>query len=316
MIRPAQPSASRGYFKGVAAFMWMALPVVMFRYWQVWDQLPLRMVTHFGPGGRPNGWMSREGALTFSLGLLFFVLILFTAILLYALRRMRQPDSSMWAIVGLFYAITAVLSYVCDAVLRYNLQQTPIRVGPVAMAIVLAVFVFVIVFLRAQRGVVLPAANVLSEEIHGSRLFGLIFLLPAAAQIAALLIVPIPAVKLALAAGALVLLGCAALAWDGFHYIFSEAGVDVRTLGFRLRSIQVSDIQNYAADRWNVMGGYGIRGIGDRRAYVWGNSGVRIKTAEGEVFLGHSEPEKIVRDLDLITHNHEAREASRGSFPL
>ncbi len=64
------------------------------------------------------------------------------------------------------------------------------------------------------------------------------------------------------------------------------------------------------------MGGYGIRGIGDRRAYVWGNRGVRIKTSEGEVFLGHSEPEKIVRDLDLITHNHEAREASRGSFPL
>src|SRR2546422_4219941 len=106
MTRPAQPSATRGYFKGVAAFMWMALPIVAFRYWQFWDQLPPRMITHFGTGGRPNGWMSREGALTFSLGLLFFVLILFTAILLYALRRMRQPDSSMWAIVGLFYAIT------------------------------------------------------------------------------------------------------------------------------------------------------------------------------------------------------------------
>jgi hypothetical protein len=43
---------------------------------------------------------------------------------------------------------------------------------------------------------------------------------------------------------------------------------------------------------------------------VWGNSGVRIKTTQGEVFLGHSEPEKIMRDLDLVTRNHEASEAS------
>ena len=45
---------------------------------------------------------------------------------------------------------------------------------------------------------------------------------------------------------------------------------------------------------------YGIRGIGDKRAYVWGNRGVRIKTTEGEVFWGHDDPERIVRDLDAI----------------
>ena len=62
-------------------------------------------------------------------------------------------------------------------------------------------------------------------------------------------------------------------------------------------------------DRWKVIGGYGIRGLGNRRAYVWGTHGVRIKTTQGEVFLGHSEPEKIIRDLDLVTRNHEASEA-------
>ena len=40
------------------------------------------------------------------------------------------------------------------------------------------------------------------------------------------------------------------------------------------------------------MGGYGIRGIGERRAYVWGNTGVRIMLSDGEVFLGHHEPGK------------------------
>jgi len=48
-------------------------------------------------------------------------------------------------------------------------------------------------------------------------------------------------------------------------------------------------------------------------AYVWGKRGVRIKTSEGEVFLGHSQPEKLVRDLDLMTHNHEEHEVGRRS---
>ena len=51
---------------------------------------------------------------------------------------------------------------------------------------------------------------------------------------------------------------------------------------------------------WNPLYGYGIRGLGERRAYVWGNRGVRIKTSDGEVFLGHSNPDRIVHDLDVI----------------
>ncbi len=95
--------------------------------------------------------------------------------------------------------------------------------------------------------------------------------------------------------------------------LFSSSGVEVRTLGFRLRSIPAADIKSYALDRWNVIGGYGIRGVGDKRAYVWGNRGVRIKTLEGEVFLGHDSPEQIIRDLDLITRKHEARGAGFSS---
>ena len=57
----------------------------------------------------------------------------------------------------------------------------------------------------------------------------------------------------------------------------------------------------------------GVRGVGDKRAYVWGNRGVLIKTSEGEVFLGHNNPEQIIRDLDLMTRNHEARGAALSS---
>ena len=126
--------------------------------------------------------------------------------------------------------------------------------------------------------------------------------------------VPILGIRLTLIVSAVILIGASAMAWSGFRYSFSPTGLEIYTLGFRVRSIPAAEIRSYAPDRWNVIGGYGIRGIGDRRAYVWGNRGVRIKTAEGEVFLGHSRPEKIVRDLDLMTRNHEARELSRSGF--
>jgi hypothetical protein len=310
MTESAKSSNARGGFRVLIALMWLALPVIVFRYWQVWDQLPARMVIHFGPGGRPNGWMSPSGSLTFSLILLTIMLAVFTGVLLYALRRMRQLDSSAWALLGLFYVIVSLITLVCDSILRYNLSQTPVPVGIIGFAICAAVFVFVVIFLNARRGTILPSATAFSEETHSSRPFAVVFLLPTIPMILSAAIVPIAAVKLALSASILVMAGCAAMAWDGFHYLFSAAGVDVRTLGFRLRSIHAADIQTYAADRWNVMGGYGIRGLGDRRAYVWGNTGVRIKTRQGEVFLGHSDPERIVRDLDVIT-NHKGHEATQ-----
>ena len=53
-----------------------------------------------------------------------------------------------------------------------------------------------------------------------------------------------------------------------------------------------------------------MRGIGERRAYVWGNTGVRIMLSDGEVFLGHREPEKIMNDLNAITQTQKAREST------
>jgi hypothetical protein len=56
-----------------------------------------------------------------------------------------------------------------------------------------------------------------------------------------------------------------------------------------------------------MLRGYGIRGIGNTRAYVWGNRVVHITTLEGEVFLGHNDPARIVRDLDMLRgYAHES----------
>ena len=121
---------------------------------------------------------------------------------------------------------------------------------------------------------------------------------------------PIPALKVALGLAALVGIWAASMAAFGFQYTFSSSGVDIRTLGFRLRSIPASDIRTYAEGDWPFWNGRGIRGVGGRRAYVWGNRGVRIQTNNGEVFLGHDEPRRIIRDLDRVVQNRKASEGA------
>jgi len=142
--------------------------------------------------------------------------------------------------------------------------------------------------------------NVLAEETHASWFWGAILLLPLIGMIRVAAIAPVAGVRLALALSSLILVGAAIMALTGFRYTFTPAGLEIRTLGYRLRSIAPGEIREYAIADWNIARGYGIRGLGNRRAYVWGNSGVRIKTTNGEVFLGHSDPEKIIHDLDLI----------------
>ena len=149
-----------------------------------------------------------------------------------------------------------------------------------------------------------------AEEQHGSVTWAMVMIVPACGMLWFAGNVPLAGIRLTLIASAVILFAAAAMAWAGFRYSFSPAGIEIRTLGFRVRSISAADIRSYAVDRWKVIGGYGIRGLGNRRAYVWGNSGVRIQTTQGEVFLGHSEPEKIIRDLDEIT-NHKSQEGAR-----
>lgn len=71
-------------------------------------------------------------------------------------------------------------------------------------------------------------------------------------------------------------------------------------LGFHLRSIPKSSILSYSIEPWSMARGYGIRGIGKNRAYVWCNQVVHITTTNGEIFLGHKDPERIILDLDRV----------------
>jgi hypothetical protein len=143
--------------------------------------------------------------------------------------------------------------------------------------------------------------DLLVEETHSGRAWVPIILLAMIGPAIALMLAGTasalwPAILVALAG-----IGACAMAWSGFQYRFLRDGVEIRMLGLRLRSIPKQSIVSYSIEPWAFIRGYGIRGIGSTRAYVWCNKVVHIETSNGNIFLGHSDPPRIVRDLDRVT---------------
>jgi hypothetical protein len=281
----------------VTWLMWLALPLTAWRFWSAWDRLPARIATHFNAAGQPNGWMTREAALEFGLGITVLFLIVFTVVS-YFLQKQKVSDVGAWAVLGLFAVVVGVIFQANNSIVEYNLTGQPISIVAPFLSIPV-VIVLLAVFLGAKRGTPLPDAAPIAEERHASLFFGLLLLVMALAPVIALSFAPGGARWAALPV-ALILVVCALFAWSGFVYRFSRGGVEVRSLGFRLRSIPIAEIQNYSIESWSLIRGYGIRGIGNSRAYVWGNKVVHIHTTQGDVYLGHDEPQRVTDDLDRM----------------
>jgi Protein of unknown function (DUF1648) len=290
---------NRKVFQAFTGLMWLALPLTAFRFWVMWDRLPLRLSTHFDINGQPNGWMPREMFLYLALSLTALMLATFTVVSYFAHKK-QFPDASSWALLGFFYLMIGFLYAVNSSVVQHNLNGQPLRIDFWMVLLPVAIIALAAIFLSAKRGNSLPVAGVIAEETHNSRAWSLLFVALLLTQLSAAIAIPVPSVRLASTLLALLFAVIAVHVWTGFHYFFTSAGVEIRTLGFRLRSIPRTDIKQYTPESWNPLRGYGIRGIGSRRAYVWCNKGVSIKTTKGEVFLGHKEPDRIVRDLDAM----------------
>jgi hypothetical protein len=301
-VNAAKENPQLLYFRALSVLMWAALPANAVLYAISWDELPQRLATHFDFANRPNGWMSREGSLIFSLVFATSLAVIASWILF----RVKKPDAVAWGLLILFYVIQGTLLWAETATIDYNVRGTPVNAAPVFAVGIIAAALLVVLALGTRRGTQLPATNALADERHSSPAFAALMVLPTFAFALVIVKAPLGGVKLVLSLAMVLMLAGAAMAGSGFHYVFTPAGLEIRTLGFRLRSIPAYEIKTYSVDNWNALGGYGIRGIGEKRAYVWGNRGVRIKTSEGEVFLGHDEPEKIIRDLDLVTQGHMA----------
>ena len=143
--------------------------------------------------------------------------------------------------------------------------------------------------------------DVLAEETHSGRAWSLIILFALLGPMIGVALVPSTAGRWAVALVGVIATGTFAMSWSGFRYRFLRHGVEIRMLGFRLRSIPKQSIVSYSIEPWAFARGYGIRGIGSSRAYVWCNKVVHIKTSNGDIFLGHNDPARIMRDLEMVT---------------
>jgi hypothetical protein len=295
---------NRTLFRFAIVLLWLALPLVALEYRQVWDRLPAQVATHFNAANQANGWMSRQESLNFSLRMMA-VLLTVSTIALAAISR-RKVETLSWALLGFFAVIIGLLVAVNQAIVDYNVYGTTPHPERMMIVPAAAVIALIAVLLMSHRQAPLPDGETLAVETHASHLWTIVILLAFAGPMLATTLasrgarwplLPIGAVGLALAA----------MVWRGFQYRFRQHGVEVRTLGLRLRSIPRSSIVTYSIEPWSWIRGYGIRGIGSTRAYVWCNKVVHIKTTNGDVYLGHTDPERIVRDLDAVMHSSSVR---------
>jgi hypothetical protein len=294
---------TRKAFIIATALMWLALPLTALRYVEWWNQLPTAMATHFTANGQANGWMSREVSLSYAVVVTAFVLLIFTGIAVLMLKKNRTADKTSIALLGLFYVILAALFYVNRGIVEYNLTGAPVPISPALVGVPLAIVVFIVVYLGAQRGTALPDSTTLAEESHGSRAFAVLFLAIGVIELAAAYAIPLRGARIGMALSSALFLVIAAHTWSGFRYRFTPAGLEISTLGWRLRSIPLQQISGYRPEKWMALRGYGIRGVGRTRAYVWGSDVVHITTLDGEVFLGTNDPARTVRDLDMMKHS-------------
>jgi len=102
--------------------MWLALPLSWLEYRQNWDQLPARMAVHFNANWQPNGFTSREGALDLGLGIMGFMLVVFT-IASFAVRAL-QPQAA-WPALALSYVVLGFCWYGNHSIIKFNLNAQP-----------------------------------------------------------------------------------------------------------------------------------------------------------------------------------------------
>jgi hypothetical protein len=302
---------NRRIFQLATVLLWLSLPLVALQYQQAWNLLPARVATHFNTAGQANGWMSRDLAVKFAVGFMAFLLTIFTAMLLYIAHN--RLDAFTWAMLGFCALALGVMVQVNRGIVNYNLHGTSLSLGGSLIAIPIAAILLIAIYVASRRESALASsalpsigdstADVLVEETHSGRWVALLILPAVIVPAVTAYSVPVPALRFSMALIGLIGLAAIAAAWSGFQYRFLRHGLEIRTLGFRLRSIPRQQIQSYAPESWNVARGYGIRGIGNSRAYVWGNRVVHIKALNGDIFLGHNDPQRIVGDLDRVM-NH------------
>ena len=111
---------ARSGYKALVAAMWLALPTSAWSYWHVWNELPARMAVHFDANWQPNGYTSRDGALQMGIGILVFMLVVFTVatLILHALKPVAA-----WPALLISYVVIGFCWYGNYSIVNFNLNS-------------------------------------------------------------------------------------------------------------------------------------------------------------------------------------------------
>jgi hypothetical protein len=147
----------------------------------VWDALPARVASHFGPSGIPDGWMSREAFIATMAGVgggTVLLLVGIPALLRYcppelvnlpnrdywlAPARKEQSIQRLAAWFAWFAALTGGLVVLAlELSIRANLERAPLESGVLLAALGLYAVGLVVLLVVLYRSFRLPRDGVLS----------------------------------------------------------------------------------------------------------------------------------------------------------
>jgi len=108
-------------YKALVTLLWLVLPITAWEYYGHWDQFPARMAVHFDANWQPNGYTSREGAVMLGLGIMAFLLLVFTlaALILHALK-----PAAAWPALVISYIVLGVCWYGNHMIVDFNLHAS------------------------------------------------------------------------------------------------------------------------------------------------------------------------------------------------
>ena len=265
------------------------------------------------PAGHANGWMPREISLAFTLGFLAFILAVFS-IILYVLHRKYPPSTLSWALLGFFCVEIWTIFFMLSSTLEYSHVGTPGSVVPLLVITPIGAFILLAITVTEKRGSSFPSSDVLAEEVQSGRPWSVVFAVP---MLAAVWVDSGHARSATAPCRGSSGFGVSRnlrhdLGWLSLPFHAPRPG-DSHD-GFPPEVDSRSEIEHYSVENWNPICGYGIRGVGNRKAYVWGRKGVRVQLSDGMIFLGHDHPARIIQDLDFMKQSHGEAEAVRNSL--
>ena len=270
-------------------------------------RLPERLVIQLDGSGAPGRDLPRDLALVL-MGLFVLGELLVLSWLARLLARGMRSAPAALAGAAIILMIVAGEVGLLIELLRFNLDGTPLRWGALLLAggigaLLPAALAVLGLGAAGERGPAAAAESIagwdreVRVEIHRSALRFWINLPFAGGLVVGWIAAPHPVWRALVALLALLVGWALALIVAGFRYEFSEAGLRVLGLGRLLVRVPRTEVL-----AWEVrpvrplldFGGWGIRGGGSTRAFIWsGRRALRLLTTTGTIWLGHDDPDRL-----------------------